>query len=126
MGREKELRRIAEGIRDGARAGRRYLEAVLGDLEVGRLGLLDVVNQCEAVREALEDWPDHPETDPRSIGVAVLELLSEAHVQLLLPEDIPAVQAFLATEAGAEEEAWAEFNAYWEGIDWERRNQSSH
>ena len=68
-------------------------------------------------------WPEYPASDARSVGVAVLELLAEAHVQLVLPDDIPEMLAFVSTPEGRTQTAWARFDAYWEGLDWAEREK---
>src|SRR5450759_3728298 len=86
-----------------------------------------VVNEAEAAEEALfgnlEAVPASPRTDPNSVGLAVLELLADAHVQRVLPEDIPAILKFLAVETGQELEAWQDFDAYWDSVDFAAREE---
>jgi hypothetical protein len=67
--------------------------------------------------------PGIPRSDPQSIPVAVLEMLSAAHHQRVLPSDIPALLEFLQAEPGRELDAWARFDQYWEAVDWEARGQ---
>ena len=99
----------------------------LGRWQRGEISHWDVVNEAEEAEEALfgnlEVIPESPRNDPGSIGLAVLELLAEAHVQQILLEDVPAILRFLSAKAGHELEAWQEFDRYWDSIDFAAREE---
>ena len=89
------------------------------------------IDGAEMIREAEKfedsvfrnelDHAEPPPHDSRSIGLAVLELLSTARISAVLPEDIPILMAFLETPAGKEKVAWQIFDRYWNQVDLDGR-----
>ena len=65
--------------------------------------------------------PEIDRANPESIPVAVLELLAMAHQQWVLPDDVPALLAFLEAPAGSELEAWKRFDQYWQSVNFKER-----
>ncbi|MCB9763574.1 MAG: hypothetical protein H6739_27650 [Alphaproteobacteria bacterium] len=65
--------------------------------------------------------PDLPATDPEAIPVEVLLQLSCMRRQPLAVQDIPAMLAFLAAPPDRAAQAWADWFAYVEGVDWRAR-----
>jgi hypothetical protein len=109
-------------------ADRRSLAALLLRWQAGDLGAWQMIEEAEGAEDLLFGdmavVPEIPKEDPQSISVAVLELLSAAHHQQLLPADVPAVLEFLETQPGGELEAWARFEQYWEAVDWQARESA--
>jgi hypothetical protein len=95
-------------------------------LEQWRTGIIDerkVHEQAEALMEELAEQSEYPENDPKSIPMEVLLHLDILNHQLITPEDIPAMQAFLQTPFGQESPGWATWRSYWDSLDFERRKQ---
>ena len=101
---------------------RQMLTNLLLRWQRGEVAPWEVIDEAEAVEEGLsEELHSPPRTDPNSIAVAVLELLATAPHQRILLEDIPAILRFLETPAGAELEAWEQYDRYWSAIDFDAR-----
>jgi len=83
----------------------------------------------KAVHETAEAWtdrypeklPTYPHTDPRSIADEVLSQLEILDAQLITPEDVPALLAFLETPTGQEQAGWNRYQRYWDGVDFNQR-----
>jgi hypothetical protein len=43
--------------------------------------------------------------------------------QLITPDDIPAIRAFLQTRAGNESEGWTTWRMYWDNLDFDERRR---
>lgn len=80
-----------------------------------------VLEEAERLWELNPQWPEYPRSDPRSINFEVLFQLKSLHVQLITPDDIPAILKFLDTPAGFEAKAWQEWDTFWNSIDFEAR-----
>ena len=77
----------------------------------------EVHEQAEVWLQQLEETPDFPEHAPESILMEVLIQLDALNYQLITPEDIPAVRAFLLTPQGSEEQAWSLWRTYWNSLN---------
>lgn len=84
----------------------------------------EVHEQAEALLEQLEEYPTYPEHDPKSIPMEVLLYLDVLNHQLITPEDIPAMHAFLHTPLGNESQGWAVWRSYWDNLNLECRRQA--
>lgn len=69
----------------------------------------------------LEAIPQLPRDDSRSIPIEVRSHLEILNHQLIVPEDIPAILAFLDTPPGEELAAWHVWESYWNNMDYDRR-----
>ena len=106
-------------------ADRNALLDLLTRWERGEVSAWQVVEEAEEAEEAIDGdldvVPELPKSDPNSIPVAVLGLLSTAHHQPLLPVDIPVLLRFLRAKPGGELDAWQELDRYFDSIDWKQR-----
>lgn len=86
-------------------------------------GCLDTRQVHEAAEALMAEWEwrELPESDPTSIVNEVICQLDALNWQLILPEDAPAILAFLATAAGSERQAWAAWGTYWDAVDYDER-----
>ena len=73
--------------------------------------------------EQIGEWPDYSEHDPRLIPLEVISWLELLNHELITPEDVPAIQAFLRTPLGDELQGWARWREYWDTLDYERRRE---
>lgn len=80
-----------------------------------------VHQEAEARYEELEPVPKFPRDDSRSIPIEILSHLEILNHQLIVPEDIPAILAFLDTSPGEELEAWQTWESYWSNVDYDER-----
>lgn len=80
-----------------------------------------VHEEAEAHFEELEPLPAFPRDDSRSIPIEILSHLEVLNHQLIIPEDIPAILAFLDTHPGEELEAWQRWESYWNSVDYNER-----
>ena len=91
----------------------------------GGMSFHRVVEEAEALEERLwqdiEIGPEFPATDPRTIAVEVLTLLSMGFVAPLFSEDIPHILEYLATPSGSELEGAQKFHGYFETLDYQER-----
>lgn len=97
---------------------------LLALLEQWREGAIDervVHEQAESRMDEIGELPQYPEDDPRSVPVEVLLHLDALNHQLITPEDIPAMEAFLRTPLGDEAQGWAAWRNYWINLDLETR-----
>lgn len=96
----------------------------------GEINHWDVVDEAEAIEESLwenvETIPHVEKGDICSISLAVLDLLSSAHISWVMPVDIPVLLKFLETPTGEELEGWKRFDAYWEEMDMNARQQEAN
>jgi hypothetical protein len=69
------------------------------------------------------DWDDVPRSDPKSIVNEAVSQLDALNQQLIMPSDIPAIEAFLGTAPGNEHGAWLRWEAYCTGIDYAERQE---
>ena len=80
------------------------------------------VHRCaERLWEELGGGAEYPRQDPRSIPVEVLSHLEILDQQLVLPEDIPEILAFLDAPRGKELQAWSRWELYWDTRDYDER-----
>ncbi len=101
-------------------------DRLLALLEKWQNGTIDertVHEQAESMMDELGELPSYSEDDPRSIPVEVLLHLDALNHQLITPEDIPAMEAFLCTSQGDEAQGWAAWRNYWNNLDFETRKQ---
>lgn len=89
--------------------------------QAGEIGGLTLYDEAEYMWEQGEPWPEYDRDDPRSIPIAVLDVLEDLYAQRVFREDIPALLAFLNTPPGEERAAWDTLDRYWEAIDWDAR-----
>jgi len=68
-----------------------------------------------------EEPPAYPKEDPRSIVLEVVSQLEVLNVQLITPDDIPALLEFLDAPVGSEKAAWDRWTRYWDQLDFGRR-----
>jgi hypothetical protein len=87
----------------------------------GELDERSVHEEAEALYEQLEPLPEYPPEDARSIPIEVLSHLEILNHQLIVREDIPAILDFLETHPGKELEAWSQWEAYWNTLDYDER-----
>lgn len=99
---------------------RQELRELVARWASGSLTERDVHEQAELMLEEII-WVDVAQSDPRSIGLDVLSQLDILNWQLILVEDVPAIIQFLDAEPGGETAAWALWNSYWKGIDFNAR-----
>ena len=87
-------------------ADRRSLAELLSRWQAGEMSAWQMIEEAEEAENLLfgeaTEVPEIPKSDPQSIPVAVLEMLSAAHHQRVLPSDIPALLEFLQAEPGRE------------------------
>lgn len=105
------------------RVERSELLVLLEQWQRGALNEREVHEQAESLSDQLGEQPLCPEHDPGSIPMEVLLHLEILNHQLITPEDIPAMQAFLNTPLGNESQGWAAWRSYWENLDLESRRQ---
>lgn len=99
------------------------LLALLEQWHTGAINEREVHEQAEALMDELDEPPNYPEHDPRSIPMEILLHLDVLNHQLITPEDIPAMQAFLRTPLGNEPQGWAVWRSYWDNLDLETRRR---
>lgn len=99
------------------------LLTLLEQWQTGAIDAREVHEHAEALMEELEEHPRYPEHDPKSIPMEVLLHLDILNHQLITPEDIPVIQAFLHTPLGKESQGWSVWRNYWDNLDLERRRQ---
>ena len=85
---------------------------LLKEWESGQIGEKEVHERAESLWK-IEEWPNYPKSDPRSIAIELLSHLDILNVQLITREDIPAMIEFLNTKNGNELEAWAKWENMW-------------
>ena len=102
---------------------RSELLALLEQWQKGAIDESVIHEQAESKIDELGELPSYPEDDPRSIPVEVLLYLDILNHQLIIPEDIPAMEAFLRTLPGDEAQGWAIWRNYWNNLDLETRKQ---
>jgi hypothetical protein len=102
---------------------RSEISTLLEQWQRGAVDEREVHEQAEALMEQLEDAPNYPEHDPRSIPMEVLIHLDALNHQLITQEDIPAMLAFLHTPLGDESSGWTVWRSYWENLNLESRRQ---
>ena len=106
-------------------ADRRSLADLLLRWQAGQVSAWQMIEEAEEAEELLfrdvAVVPEIPKTDPQSISVAALGMLSAAHHQQLLRADVPALLKFLESQPGGELDAWARFDHYWAAVDWSAR-----
>jgi hypothetical protein len=102
---------------------RSELLALLEQWQKGALDERAIHEQVESKIDELGELPSYPEDDPRSIPVEVLLHLDILNHQLITPEDIPAMEAFLRTSLGDEAQGWAVWRNYWNNLDLEKRKR---
>jgi hypothetical protein len=98
--------------------GRAELQHLLHRWQAGEITFHQAVEEAEAIEDRLwshlEIGPEFSASDPRSIAVEVVSLLSMGYVDPLFTEDIPHLLDLLATPAGNEERA---LNLFWQYLD---------
>jgi hypothetical protein len=92
-----------------------------------------VLKAAEALEGSWELWAsdavvdaaaiDSDRSDGRSVLSALINMLSVLHHDGWAREDVPAMQAFLEASETDPISAWAMWDAYAAGIDWEQRKQ---
>lgn len=102
---------------------RNQLLTLLVQWQTGVINEREAHERAEALFNQVGEQPDYPESDPRSILLEVLVNLDSLNYQLITPDDIPAIQAFLHTRSGNELEGWAMWRNYWDNLDLENRRQ---
>jgi hypothetical protein len=106
---------------------RETLIAVLKRWQGGEINHWCVVEEAEAIADSLWDEPEMIPTvvksDPGSIALVVLCILSTAYIYGVLPVDIPALLEFLETPEGEELSGWERFEAYWAGANLNARER---
>jgi hypothetical protein len=102
---------------------RSELLTLLEQWKAGAINEREVHEQAEALMDELSEHPSYPEHDPRSIPMEVLLHLDALNHQLITPEDIPAMQAFLRTPSDKESQGWADWRSYWDSLDLESRKR---
>ncbi|WP_152541368.1 hypothetical protein [Kallotenue papyrolyticum] len=102
---------------------RETLRTLLRKWQAGELTDLQVYAEAEALWEQFPEVPQFSQDDPRSINVEVLLNLTLLYQQLITPQDIPALLAFLDTPPGKEKEGWQKLHDYWDHIDFEQRRK---
>lgn len=102
---------------------RQTLRSLLLSWQRAEINVIDVHVKAEGIWDRCADWPELPKFHPNSITVEVLALLSGAIVQRLTPQDIPAILRFLNTPEGEELDGWREFEDYWDGVDFDVRDE---
>jgi len=101
------------------------LRALLIDWRDGRKTVRQVHETAEALMEA-HDWTELPRASAESIQYEVLCQLDILNRQLITSDDIDAFLEFLEAPNGAEEEAWAKWDAYWDSLDFDERRKALH
>jgi hypothetical protein len=102
---------------------RNEILALLDQWQSGAIDEREVHEQAEWLIEQVGEWPNYPEHDPRSIAMEVLSQLEVLNYELITPEDIPAMQAFLHTPLGKESQGWIDWQRYWDSLDLESRKR---
>ena len=82
-----------------------------------------VYRRAEVLVERLDDDPEYPESDHRSIAKEVLLQLDSLNYQWITRDDVPAMLKFLRTPRGKEKQGWEEWSRYWDTVDYEKRKQ---
>jgi hypothetical protein len=103
---------------------RRQLRDLLQRWQRGEVSEREVHEEAEALWEHYAPLKGHDEDAPQSIAMGVLSNLETLNWQLITPEDIPAMLAFLETPLGQERQGWQAWHRYWQGIDFNQRRQS--
>ncbi len=101
---------------------RKTIIDLLARWRLDQLTEVELHEEIESIWER-DDWSQYPHEDSRSILVEVLSQLEVLNHQLIIKEDIPAIVDFLSTPKGKELEAWKNWMAYWDNVDYERRKQ---
>jgi hypothetical protein len=106
-----------------AEVRRNEISTLLEEWQKGVVDEREVHERAEVLMGQVEDAPNYLEHDPRSIPMEVLVHLDALNYQLITPEDIPVMLAFLSTPLGDESSGWKEWRSYWEKLDLESRRQ---
>jgi hypothetical protein len=99
---------------------RQRLSQLVSAWQEGVVGTIEVHETAEELM-VVWDWKQLPKHEAGSVVNEVLSQLDALNVQLILPEDIPAILGFLTASAGAELQAWVTWEAYWEAVDFDER-----
>lgn len=102
---------------------RAQLRALVVDWQRGEVSAREVHEQAELSLESF-DWQDLPRSDPLSVAYEVLSQLDMLNHQLIVPDDIPAIMAFLESSPDAAAAAWEQWERYWATIDFEERRKN--
>jgi hypothetical protein len=102
---------------------RSELLSLLEQWQIGAIDEREVHEQAEALMDGLGEQPNYPKHDHRSIPIEVLLHLDALNHQLITPDDMPAMQAFLHTALGKEIQGWTAWQDYWDNLDLESRRR---
>ena len=102
---------------------RHLLRSLVMQWQRGEITERDVHERAEHLWDQ-RDWPDYPTSDARSIAIEVLAQLDILNHQLITVEDVPAIVDFLNTPPGSEEDAWEQWQRYWDNVDLDKRKQA--
>ena len=83
--------------------------------------VLDLAGEIETRYHARESRPDYSRDQIESIFEEVLYKLDGLHYQLVIHTDIPAMMAFLETDPAHCQQGWAQWETYWQTVDFEQR-----
>lgn len=86
----------------------------------GNIDERDVHERAEELYEEYE-CPNADMSHPDSIPIEVLSQLEILNLQLITPDDVPAILQFLDTASGLEVEGWRAWCLYWEQINYDKR-----
>ncbi|MEM6453945.1 MAG: hypothetical protein AAF772_02515 [Acidobacteriota bacterium] len=91
----------------------------------GTLDEIAVQEKAEEIWDALDE--EDVDVDKSHPHAAVLEVLHDLSVlgwRTIVREDIPAILRFLDASPADLSQAWRDYHAYWDGIDYEKRKQT--
>jgi len=90
----------------------------------GEIDERQVHEEAEVLWDCYVPGEEYDRESPQSIALDVLSSLETLNVQLVTPEDIPAMLRFLETPADQERRGWQIWHQYWRSIDYNQRRQS--
>ncbi len=103
---------------------RQQVRDLLDRWQRGEIDERKVHEEAEVLWDRYIPAEKYDRVSPQSIALDVLSSLETLNVQLVTPEDIPAMFRFLETPADQERLGWQAWYQYWQNIDYNRRRQS--
>jgi len=100
------------------------VDALLTRWELGELDEAQVHAEAERLWCSCDEWPDFESWDPQSSAVEALALLDGMNHELVVKSDVPAFKRLLAARGHEVPVARAEWERYWDTIDWGERRRA--
>ncbi len=100
---------------------RSQLLSLVTGWERGEISIRELHQAAERIWDEGGEWPILQPSDPNSISVEALSFLECLNHQRLVEDDLPALLRFLRTPIGAEDQGWGDWQTYWSGIDFNKR-----